>query len=60
MLVLDQDKGDPVIITLPDGRRCKVVVIRFKGENKVKIGYEFPEDVLIHRRVVQDAIDEAK
>jgi sRNA-binding carbon storage regulator CsrA len=58
MLVLDQEKDAPVILTLPDGRRCKVVVIRVKNTHKVKIGYDFPEDVKIHRRVVQDLIDQ--
>lgn len=57
MLVLQRKKNERVIITLPDGSNGEVVVVRFPHDGSVRLGFEFPNGVTIHRQEVQEAID---
>lgn len=48
MLVLSRTRGAETYLTLPDGRTCKVTVLDI-DQGKVRLGFEFPPDVLIMR-----------
>lgn len=48
MLVLTRKADQKVYVTLPDGREAWVKVIDIDG-GKVRLGFEFPPDVLIMR-----------
>lgn len=49
MLVLTRRVGQDTIITLADGRRVVVRVLRRRGHNGVSIGIVAPSDVRIER-----------
>jgi carbon storage regulator len=48
MLVISRKQGQGATITLPDGRAFRVVVTLL-DRGKVRLGFEAPRDVLIHR-----------
>lgn len=56
LLVLSRKVGRETIVTLPDGRRGRVVIVEIRGD-KARVGFDFPDDVKVHRSEVQDAID---
>ena len=56
MLVLSRRRGEKIIITTPGGVRVVVIVIAIRGDN-VRMGFEAPDDVSIHREEVQAEID---
>jgi carbon storage regulator CsrA len=56
MLVLTRQRGEDVIITMPDGRRLTVGVTDIRGD-KVRIGFRCPPDVMVHRAEVQRRVD---
>jgi carbon storage regulator len=56
VLVLSRQKSEEVVFTFPDGRRGVLTVVEIRGD-KVRFGVEFPKDIGINRREVQDAID---
>ena len=55
MLVLSRTLSESIVVTMPDGRTiiCKVNEIR---GDKVRLAWEAPVDVVIHRQEVHDAI----
>jgi hypothetical protein len=55
VLVLKVRVGDCVYVTLPDGRRCRVVVTDGKrgDEGYLKLGFDFPRDVPVNRSGIQ-------
>jgi carbon storage regulator CsrA len=48
MLVLARKTGETVIVTLPDGREMRVVVVDI-DRNKIRLGFTAPDDVKIMR-----------
>lgn len=56
MLVLTRRRNEKVIVTLDDGRRCEIVVAELRHD-KVRLGFNFPDGVTVHREEVQQAID---
>lgn len=54
MLVLSRKRDEAIVI----GDCIKIVIVDIRGD-KVRIGVEAPQDVPVHRREVQDAIDRA-
>jgi carbon storage regulator len=46
---------EAVIIGLPDGREIRVMTVDIRPD-KVKLGFEAPEDVTVHRKEIADAI----
>jgi carbon storage regulator CsrA len=59
MLCLSLKPHEAVVITLPDGTRCRVFLANVRG-NKVRLGFEFPMSITINRGEVQDRIDDAE
>lgn len=55
MLVLSRKKDERVVITCGD-TQIEVMVIEIRGD-KVKIGFEAPRNVAIHRQEIQQAIN---
>lgn len=55
-LVVSREVGEKVVVTLPGGARMEVIV----GEihpGKVKLCFQAPREVAIHRSEIQDRID---
>lgn len=57
MLVLSRHEGEKLIITTPQGDRAEVCVVSINGD-KVRLGVEAPKEITVHRKEVQDQIDE--
>ncbi len=55
MLVLSRKKNEQIVITV-GGETITFVVAEIRGD-KVKIGFDAPPEVTIHRLEVQEAID---
>lgn len=60
MLVLSRKRDDSVIIEsppggIPEGTRIRVTVTDIRGD-KVRLGFEAPKEVPVHREEVFDAI----
>ncbi|WP_146675591.1 carbon storage regulator CsrA [Pirellula sp. SH-Sr6A] len=53
MLVLSRHKDERVVIG--DGL-IEVVVVEIRGD-KVRLGFNAPKDISVHRKEVQDSID---
>jgi carbon storage regulator CsrA len=56
MLVLSVLSGSGLTMTLSDGERVRVKIVRVSG-SKVRIGIDAPPDVQINRDDVQQRID---
>jgi carbon storage regulator CsrA len=56
MLVLSVVSGSGLTMTLSDGERVRVKIVRVSG-SKVRIGIDAPPDVQINRDDVQQRID---
>jgi carbon storage regulator len=56
MLVLSRREGEDIIITAGDGTRTRVAVVEIRGD-RVRLGFEAPDDTSIHRREVQERLD---
>lgn len=56
MLVLSRKKTEAIVIVCPDGTRLRIVVTEIRGD-KARIGLHAPNDYVIHRDEVQQAID---
>ena len=56
MLLLTRDLREEVIVTLPDGRRGRVVLCELRP-GKARLGFDFPNDVGVHRSETQAKID---
>lgn len=57
MLALSRKKGEEVQVTLPDGRVGRVVLLDV-DRNKVRIGFDFPDDVKLLRSELIEKIRE--
>ena len=65
MLVLSRRHGQFIDVTFPDGRRGRIGILSIRysngeeiqGDIKVRVGVEFPRDVIVHREEVQAEID---
>lgn len=51
MLVVTRKKSEAVIVTMPDGRLIRVLVVDVR-ENKTRIGIDAPADVAIDREEI--------
>lgn len=62
MLVLSRKKSERVFVTLPDGDRVVVAVVKIRGD-KVRLGFDAPADVIIARddckKGARDVLDAA-
>ena len=58
MLVLTRDEGEKVIITC-DGTTIVVCAVQIRGD-QVRLGFEAPKHVIIHREEVYEAIQASK
>lgn len=55
MLVFSRERDDRVVIThQPSGDQMEVVIVRGVG---VRIGFDGPQEFVIHRREVQERVD---
>jgi carbon storage regulator len=55
VLVLQRHENESVVIGLPDGREIIVMVTEIRFD-KVKLGFEAPLDITVHRQEVADEI----
>lgn len=53
MLVLHGHQDDCFDVTLPDGRKAEVMIVENRC-GKVKLGFTFPREVVIDRRIVTE------
>jgi carbon storage regulator CsrA len=62
MLILSRRLDEKVILTLPDGERVTIQVIGFKSGTPltVRLGFDAPKEIAIHREEVQQDIDEGR
>jgi carbon storage regulator CsrA len=60
MLILSRRLNEKVILTLPTGERITIQVIGWKSGTPltVRLGFDAPQEIAIHREEVQDAIDD--
>ena len=56
MLILTRRRNEETVIRTPDGIEISVFVVSLNGD-KVKLGFEAPKAVSVHRREVQDRVD---
>lgn len=55
MLVITRREGEEVVIGDPRNPTGVVRIVGIKGD-RVRIAFEFPRDIQVHRREVADAI----
>ena len=55
MLILGVKPGEPVHVTLPDGRDGTVTLIR-DSFGHVRLGFDFPKDVAVNREEIWQRI----
>lgn len=55
MLVLSRRVGESCWVTLPDGRRLRVLIVSQDG-GKTKIGFDGDPDIKVHRHEVLQRI----
>jgi sRNA-binding carbon storage regulator CsrA len=56
-LTISRKAGESVVITLPDGRRGKVRIVRGTSDGELRMDFDFPRDIPVHRSEVQEKID---
>lgn len=56
MLVLSRHRDEAIVVTLPDRRRLRIIVVDIRGD-KVRIGIEADSDIPVHRAEIQSEID---
>nr|WP_324258074.1 carbon storage regulator [Cellvibrio fontiphilus] len=56
MLVLGRKASESVVLHLPDGNEIEVTVIEINGRGQVRLGFDAPEDVLITRTELLEAV----
>ena len=49
MLVLSRKRGERIVARLPDDREIVVTLVEIRGSDKVRLGFDAPEDVRIWR-----------
>lgn len=59
MLVLTRRLGEAVLARMPDGRTLTVTVVEIRG-TQVKLGFDAPRDVAVHREEIWNAIEREK
>lgn len=57
VLCLSRKVGEAVVLRMPDKRTITVKVYEIRGWNKVRLAFDAPDDVTIHRDSVQQRID---
>jgi len=55
MLILSRKKNETVIITVGD-QRIRVTLVAIRGD-KVRLGFDGPKTVTIHRTEIQERVD---
>lgn len=56
MLILTRKATEDVLLTI-NGHTITVRVVETRGNGKVRLGFEAPPGVTIHRREIHDAIN---
>lgn len=56
MLVLSRRCLQSIVVGMPDGRRIVFEVVEIRGD-KVRLGVTAPEDIPVHRKEVQEQVD---
>lgn len=59
MLVVSRREGEEVVIGDP-GKPFGVIRVSSIGGDRVKLAFDFPRDVIVHRREIADQILAAK
>lgn len=59
MLVLARRLGERVVVTMPDGRLVRVLLVDV-DRGKVRLGFDAPPDVLVDREEVHARREAAK
>jgi len=59
MLVVCRQEGEEVVMELGDGRTAVVRICGVRGE-KVRIGFDVPKDLIVHRREVWEQVEREK
>lgn len=59
MLIVCRQDGEEVVMQLGDGRTAVVRICGVRGE-KVRIGFDVPRDLAVHRREIWDEIQHKK
>ena len=59
MLVLSRKRNESIVVTV-QGIDITITVVAIRGGDKVRLGFEAPKEVDIHRQEVYDAIKRAK
>lgn len=55
MLILTRNRGEEVYI---DGEKIKIVILGIKGQ-QVRLGFEAPPEIAIHRKEIYEKIERA-
>jgi carbon storage regulator len=56
MLVLSRHKNESVFIELPNGELIKVMIVDIRDGCKVRLGFEAPTNIPVHREEVYHTI----
>jgi carbon storage regulator len=59
MLVLSRKRGESVVIRCKDGTQMKVTLVELRGD-RVRLGFQAPSEVAIHREEIYAEIEKAK
>jgi carbon storage regulator CsrA len=59
MLTLSRKKGESVVVTAPDGTQLRMSIYKIDG-GKVKLTFDGPKEMAVHRFEVQQKIDRQK
>lgn len=60
MLVLSRMRGEQIVIELPDGQLVMVTAIKSTRWGNMKLGFDAPKDIKVHRREVYETIQAEK
>lgn len=62
MLVLARKRGSAVVVTTPSGERITIHILKTRPDKRdeMRIGVEAPKNWPIHRKEVQDKIDQER
>lgn len=59
MLVLSRRQDEEIVMKLPDGQLIRLMVVDIRGD-KVRLGIDADQGIIVHRKEVYDAIENEK